>query len=253
MAAEDVDYIATEHQTMLDFHGKYTFLIGDDRLDLFETEKIKDLTLHPTTERKLTPEEIAYVLFHNDCYRETKNLLIDQETLNSFVNWYFDMRKGGHSMYDLAINPETKEAYNIVRFFMSPTDFQSHFRNFNPQNSTQETYERDLAEKALRDNGKTGSWLLRHSSYNRPVGEENQRKLKRMGIRYYALSYISFENYQIQHDLIKYSVGKGYTIFETKNFTNFMAALEYLLDIRNLSYAKRIGNYYTTQVLETFV
>jgi hypothetical protein len=186
-------------------------------------------------------EEIGYIAFHVDCYERTRELIITQETLNKFIGWYLQSRKEGKQVADLRTNPETEQAYSIVRFYMIPTDFQSHFRDFNSQDSKQEAYERDLAEKALRQRGSIGSWLLRHSSLNRPVTLEARNRLKRLGIRYYAISFIT-PTFQIEHRLITYHIGRGF-LFQKQWFTNFLDTLEFILGFLNLSFGRWISDY----------
>lgn len=237
----DIDYIETARQTALDFHGKYIFLSRDDQLELFETEAVKDFTSHPITGESLPNEVLEYIKFHVNCYDTTKDMLLSPETLRSFFNWYSESRKAQRSVKDLKTAPETAQAYNIVRFYMTATDFQDHFKSFDPANSDQERYERDLAEKALRERAKIGTWLLRHSSYNRPVDNKVKEILKKTGIRYYALSYIDTDT-QIKHRLLAHHVSKGWKYLENW-FPNFLECLEFVLEQNKLPYYRRIGTY----------
>lgn len=237
----NIDYIETARRTALDFHGKYVFLLRDDQLELFETEAVKSFTEHPITGEPLPDEVIKYIKFHVDCYDVTKDMLLSQETLRAFFNWYGEIRKSTIPIEQLKTSRETQEAYNIVRFYMTATDFQDHFKSFDPANSDQERYERDLAEKALRERAKIGTWLLRHSSYNRPVDNKVKEILKKTGIRYYALSYIDTDT-QIKHVLLSHHVSKGWKYSENW-FTNFLECLEFVLEHNELPYYRRIGSY----------
>lgn len=244
MAEPDrIDFIAIDRQTMLDFHGKYTFLQDIGKLSLFETENLIDLTTHPVTGEDLSIEEKTYIKFHYDCYEYTDDMILSPETLTSFFTWYDKMRKIGKEVRQLKEAPDTEEAFNIVRFYLTATDFQSHFKEFNPLDSEQERYERDLAEKALRQGETSGLWLLRHSSLNRPVTPEAIEKLQVLGVRYYALSYID-DNGQIQHKLLTHAVGIGWK--ESKAiFPCFLDCLEYTLHKYKIPYNKRIDKYAT--------
>ena len=236
-----IDYIETDRQTMLDFHGQYTFLSDGVKLSLFETEQLIGLTIHPITGLPLKAHEIQYIKFHHECYLYTKDMILTPETLSSFFLWYDESRKSGESVPDLRLSPQTAEAFKIVRFYLTATDFQSHFREFNPTDSEQEKYERDLGEKALRTGAINGSWLLRHSSWNRPVTQEAIELLRKSGTRYYALSVIN-ENAQIGHILLSYSVGLGWKHREDI-FPCFLDCLEDILRRYNIEYGKRIPKY----------
>ena len=241
VATEKIDYVGVNRQTMVDFHGKYTFLEVGDNLYLFETGRILELGKNPITDNDLTNEELEYVRFHNECYRDTRDMELSPETLQKFFTWYSDSRKAGVSREVLRDSPDTQQAYNIVRYYLTATDFQSHFRDFDPTDSDKEAYERDLAEKALRESGTVGTWLLRHSSRNRPVGKEAQDRLQKLGYRYYALTYVARDN-RIHHVLITMKVGKGFSICEPWQ-SNFLDVLEQTLTNRRLSFQQRIHGY----------
>lgn len=234
---EDIDYIAVNQQTMVYFHGKYTFLENNDKLNLCETKRL----INSDTDRTLTEEELNYVLFHDECYENTINIELTSDILQRFFTWYLESRRAGITIENLRNSPNTTKAYNIVRYYLTATDFQSHFRSFDPTNSTQERYERNLAEKALLDSDIAGRWLLRHSSKNRPVSKEAQDILQKLGYRYYALSY-STEDKQIYHILITHKVGKGW-YSGTTWYTNFLDVLESTLVKHKLSFDQRISGY----------
>jgi len=238
-----IDYVAEDRQNMIDFHGKYTFLEGDDKLDLFETDQLINLTENPVTQEPLTQEELQYIKFHDDCYKYTGDMQLAPETLQQFFTWYADSRRAGATIETLRDSPDTEQAYKIVRYYLTATDFQSHFRDFNPTDSDKEAYERDLAEKALRTSKTIGKWLLRHSSRNRPVSQEAQDKLQRLGYRYYALSYIA-KDAQIKHVLITCKVGKGWSSFNSWK-TNFLDVLEETLIGSGLVFYQQIKGYIT--------
>lgn len=239
-APENIDYIEADRQIMLDFHGKYTFIRGNDSLVLFETDKLLDLAENPSTGGEILPQEKIYIKFRHDCYVHTDNIELSLEILDNMFTWY-DVSRKSHSIKELESNRNTREAVDIVRCFLTITDYQSHFREFNPLDSESEQYERDLAEKALITGMKSGLWLLRHSSKNRPQTETEVKNLRKMGIRYYALSYVD-NDYKIQHVLIKQSVGLGWHGYD-KIFPCFLDCLEYLLMIYDIPYSKRIDAY----------
>lgn len=237
------NYIDINRRTMLDFHGKYIFIFTHDHVDLFELEAIKNSIYHPLTGVILPKNVIKYIELHDKCYTETKNLDLSAETLNNLYDWYQKSRKKGFSVQYLATQPETMQAYNIVKYYMTATDFQSHFKNFNPNDSNQERYERDLAEKALHEQKTPGSWLLRHSSYNRPIDENTTEFFRKCGIRYYVLSYID-KIAQIQHVLLMYRVGMGWQ-YKTYWYSTFLDCLEAILHINGIPFSKRIEGYIT--------
>lgn len=242
-ATEDIDYIAEDRVLQRTYHGKYVYIFGNHALQLFETEQVKTLTDNPIDGKPLTAAAIAYIKFHADRYAFSEGLELSDELLSAFFSWYNESRMTGQSDTTLRLNPETSQAYNIVRYYLTIADFQGHFKNFEPENEGQERYERDQAEKALRAKRRSGVWLLRHSSYNRPVDPVVRKKLHREGIRYYALSYVS-PDAQIQHRLIEQRVGFGW-LYAKQWFTNFLDCLEYALHSNQLPYNARIGEYIT--------
>src|SRR3972149_2709437 len=133
-----LDYIAIDADMLLKFHGKYIFLNHHDQLQLFEIDKV----MSTISDKEFSPQELAYVKFRDDCYKETANIDIKPK----LFQWYEAQRKAGTSIESLS----TTEDYKMVRYYMTINDFQSHFRDFNPQDSQQNTYERDLAEKVLK-------------------------------------------------------------------------------------------------------
>jgi hypothetical protein len=225
---------------MLDFRGKYIFLSGNKSMSLFETEKLLDLIENPLTGDPFLPQENIYIKFHYDCYVHTNNMQLSWEILDNMFTWY-DIIRRTHSIKQLEANHDSREVLDIVRCFLTITDFQSHFREFNPSDSESERYERDLAEKALTEGTTTGLWLLRHSSKNRPGTPEEVENLRVTGTRYYAVSYVD-DDYQIQHVLMKHSVGHGWHGYN-KIFPCFLDCLEYILLIYNIPYSKRIDAY----------
>jgi hypothetical protein len=240
---EPVDYIAQDRIIQRTNHGRYVYIFGNDELQLFDTEEAKDLTDNPLDGKPLTAAALAYIKFHADCFAFSQPLELSDELLDQFFIWYDQSRTAGQSVASLSTNPETSQAYNIVRYYLTITDFQSHFKSFEPDNEGQERFERAQAEKALRERRHIGAWLLRHSSLNRPVEPEVQESLHREGIRYYALSYISRET-QINHRLIEQRIGFGW-LYNRQWFTNFLDCLEYALYVNHLPYNERIGEYIT--------
>lgn len=240
-----IDYIETYRQIMFDFHGKYTFLFDGTKISLFVTEQLYNLSSHPITGKKLSASELQYIKFHYDCYQYTKDMELTHDRLSDFFIWYDESRKIGKTIPDLRLAPETAQAFKIVEFYLTATDFQSHFKEFNPADSEQEKYERDLAEKALREGAINGSWLLRHSSKNRPVTNEAMEKLRIAGIRYYALSHINKDE-QIEHILIEHAVGLGWQ-YGRFAFPCFLHCVEYILNASDIPYNKRISRYTTTE------
>src|SRR5690606_31930628 len=130
----------------------------------------------------MTSDNILYILFHYNCYMTTYHLDINNDLLKQYFNWYFDLRSKGISYSEIKSNVLNNEKFNIVKFYLNPMDFQDHFKNFNPEDSDAEAYERDLASQALLKSNYIGSWLLRHSSKNRTEGSSVKR--------YYAVSYL---------------------------------------------------------------
>lgn len=245
-ATTNIDYIAMERDIRLEFHGAYVFVPGDNKLELFETAAVRNLQVHPLTGQKMSKAIQDYIQLNVECYDLTGDMLLTPESLQAFFTWYDESRNNGVSIYQLMNDPTTSEAYNIVRFYLTATDFQAHFKDFDPADSDQERYERDLAEKALRGRKRVGTWLLRHSSYNRPVEDTAKELLQRTGVRYYALSFIS-NKAQIEHKLLTQKVGYGWG-YSKRWFSNFLDCLEYVLVDNDLPYSERISKYvYVTE------
>ena len=238
------DYIAIDRQTMLNFHGQYTFIFDGETLVLFETEQIKHSTNHPLTNQAFSENVLNYIKMHLECYENTQNVILKPDTLARFYSWYEQSRKSGLTPNELETHtdPYIAERYKIVKYYMTATDFESHFHNFNPEDTNEARYERALAEKALILS-KPKTWLIRHSSLNRPGNEEDRKLLLAQGTRYYVLSYLS-ETYTIKHILLKQRVGMGWEYGLTDIwFPTFLECVEYTLTINGLFYTKRIGYY----------
>lgn len=256
MATQDIDYITVDHQTLLDFHGQYTFLNDNyltepdppkhrlpPNLQLYETMSLIGLQNHPITGRELTVAEKNQVVFNNNCYNETHNLVLAPETLAGFYSWYDQSRMNRMPVSYLRDSPDTAEAYKIVKYYMTITDFQEHFKEFNPVDAKAEAYERVLAEGALNEKRQRGAWLLRHSSLNRPATPEERQWLKLSGTRYYALTYMDI-NHKIVHVLLTFHVGLGWVYYKDQipepSFTEF---IEKVLDHEGIPYHGRISHY----------
>lgn len=237
------DYVDLERSMMHNHQGKYIFLEGATGLNLFETKSLRKEKQHPITGRDLKSEEISYIKFHDKCYRETHGMLLTESSLACFFSWYEKMRSTGTSLDGLRNSRDWTHAYSIVRYYLTATDFQSHFVNFNPIHSNKYAFERDLAENALRARKDIGTWLIRHSSRNRPACNEEWERLQRFGIRYYALSFIG-QDCEIKHTLIVCKIGSGWYAADRWH-TNFTEALEATLVRNNLSFTQRITGYIT--------
>lgn len=238
---DNIDYISLDRNIIFQCHGKYIYLFGNENLTLFKTKRVIDLAENPITQKKFSPHIINYIKFRAECYNDTRDMLLTKEILEKTFSWYENERRAGITVDQLKTSPETEQNYKIVRYYMTAIDFQSHFKQFDPADSDQERYERDLAEKALRNGGRKGLWLLRHSSYNRPGKKETIDRLRRYGIRYYALSFVD-EEMEINHLLLTHQVGVGWNYLRAW-FPTFIDCLEYTLDANNISYFKRISSY----------
>lgn len=241
MESDAIDYIKAEGQIKINFRGRYLFLFGEDTLDLFDVEMVKPMIRHPVTKEVFESSTLKYIQAYAECYKLTNDVDVSPKLLKTLYHWYNRNRKAGISADVLNNDTETKSAYNIVRHYLTITDFHSHFHDFNPHDSNQERYERDLAEKALKLNGRIGTWLLRHSSYNRPNDKEKADKLKRYGIKYYAISFINRIGL-IDHELIQYRVGYGWKN-RNKWYPTFIDCLEAVLISLGLPYERRIDDY----------
>lgn len=220
---------------------KHIDLFGNKRVERFLIQDIRNLTRHPITQEPFSDPVTPYIQEHAQCYDLTNDLVLSDGTLREFFKWYDESRKKGFTVSELRNNLETTYAYNIVRYYLSIYDFQSHFRTFDGTDINQERYERYLAEQALSTRGRVGTWLLRHSSYNRPVEQKARDRLKQYGIRYYALSYVT-KMYQIEHELIEHRIGFGWRHRKTW-FPNFLDCLEEILRRLDLPYDERVSKY----------
>lgn len=242
------DYAEIAKQTHLDFRGKFTFLINPTikpPLQLFETEQLLGLQNHPLTGRVLNNAEKANVQFNWNCYNYTKDMELSPEILAGFYDWYDQSRMSDKTVDFLRINPETAQAYNIVRYYMTITDLQSHFKHFDQNDANAEAYERVLATKTLYEKYVKGSWLLRHSSKNREGTALDKELRKELGIHYYVISYMD-NNFDIYHFLIQYQTGLGWIMPQYRpspTFPCFTDCLEAALLRLKISYHKRIAHY----------
>jgi len=236
-----------ERTLFLEGRGKYILIPGDNNLVLFETKLLSDEIINPMTNVKMSSDTILYIMFAMNCHLSTSNITI--EYIQKCFEWYSNLRKKGITFKD--IRNEHKEKFNIVKYYLTPIDFQEHFRNYNSSDSEAESYERDLAEKALIQSNEIGSWLIRHSSKNRPTNQEELNYLNNLGIRYYAISYL-YSNTEIKHILISKYVGVGWKYVENNiyhTFTNFLECLEYVLLSLDLKYGARISVYVSPEFL----
>lgn len=241
-----MDFVDKERDIFFGARGKYIFIRGNTGVTLFETELLSDEIINPLTNIKMSNDEILYIIFALNCYLTTKD--INLNIFDEYVEWYINLRKSGKSFKDIRSNQEYRDKFNIIRYYLTPTDFQEHFKLFNPNDSNAETYERDLAQKALIKSGETGKWLIRHSSKNRPKNEQKYNYLIRFGIRYYVISWLESDSI-IKHILIRKVVGIGWQYFQNDfyhTFTNFLECLEYVLLTLNLEFNKRISVYVDT-------
>lgn len=245
-----VDYVAQDRMILHKFCGKYFLLKAENNFEIFETENLVGKTENPLTGAPFLQRELDLINFYFECYKYTQKLEISEEILNKFFLWYSQTRRLKTVRYLLRDSLETSEAYSLVNYFLTATDFQSHFRNFDPQDSGKQAYERDLAQKALLSENVRGKWLLRHSSRNRPSSKEKQDKITTEGRRYYALTYMD-HNRKIRHVLITFVVGQGWSIFDVW-YTNFLDALENSLEKLGLLFYKHVDGYVDVKPLTPF-
>lgn len=230
------DNITIAREVHLEWKGRYMYIMVNDHLDLLDVTIYGQVIKNPYTGEFLKPKELAYIKFHVECYQNTHNMELTPELLNSYYKWYILTKQQGQ-------NPEynNKQIYDIVKYYLDIEDLEGHFKHFDPANSTEDRYERDLATKALQAK-KAGHWLLRHSSLNRPDTDDRQQKLANLGIRYYVISYKNTAN-NIMHHLMKHSIGKGWKIGNLW-VPNFLKALELLLTELGLSFTYWVTGYY---------
>jgi hypothetical protein len=246
-----MDFVDEERILSLKEKGKYVFIPGDKNVVMLETSSLVGENINPITGIKMSSDTILYILFHSSCYINTHHIDLDQCVLDECFSWYHNMRRKGKTFDEIRLSQQFKEKYNIVKYYLTPVDFQEHFRSFDPKDSNSEVYERDLAEKALINSGEIGSWLIRHSSKNRPESKDMQNYLNNFGIRYYAISYLESSS-KIKHLLINKEVGVGWNFSDTEQFhtfTNFLECLEYILIIFDLKYSSRISVYVSPDYL----
>jgi hypothetical protein len=174
-------------------------------------------------------------------YKINNNTYSPDEVLDAF-DWYTNLLLHGCSMAELL---KHREKYNIVRYFLHPLDLHEHFKQYPPYSLTDETvqFEREQAIKALTGQEK-GSWLIRHSSYNRSTATSKTA-------RYYALSYVfdvgasKMSNDSvatIYHVLFCQEVGVGW-FFNNVRYDCFVDCLEAMLKYNKIPYNGIIFKY----------
>jgi len=243
-----VSYISQERTLKLDFHGEFSLLPYENNLLVFESSKFKGLRAHPDNREAISDMTFAYIKSQNDCYDLTKDMLLSPSLLDDIFTWYDDSRNGNSTMESLAnnIDPQVRQTFNIVKYYLTPLDFQSHFKWFNPEDSNADKYERDLANKSL-SNKKVGTWLIRYSSLNRSLDPSTLLINEHNGIKFYVLSYIQSviplkSEVVITHLLLKQRVGFGWH-YSNMWFPTFLECIEYTLSHNNLTYSERISTY----------
>lgn len=259
------------------FNGLYSPLVIDNSLYLVETFELLNKDINPYDNNVLGSAEKNLINFNAKCFTTTGNMDMNQNMimsrnpliantrsvvqiekiqddnklmfLKNNYKLYIKNRVDGKS-YDYLLN---KDPYlvNLVKCYMTITDFQDHFKYYDHNNDQNMKYERTMATQALT-NSRRGSWLLRHSSLNRitseqtPLDEEEIDRRYRLGIKYYALSYLDY-NRNIRHGLLRYEASKGWRVGNETDegtwFTNFLEALETFLQRHNLDFSSRIGDY----------
>lgn len=244
---EHRDYIEADRFNMIDFRGRYLFVMVDEHLELAETSVLyRALSSRPFQERTLSRETQCLVSFRMECYNVTKDLQIDDDFIRELARWYTETRKD-HSILSLNENPDTNLQLGLARYYMGPQDFYKHFRKFDSLDKTHERFERSQAIKALLKHNLPGIWLLRHSSYNRPENPNTLADIIRFGLRYYVLSYSKnhHDTMIIKHILITFNVTTGWssTVDATIIFPNFLDCLEYILQKHHLGFANLHSEY----------
>lgn len=164
---------------------------------------------NPVTNMKLEDEEIAYIKLRMDRNR----LNVDPATVyRVYCEWWNNTALHSQMQQSSMSNRIIHQA----RAILDITDFDNHLRRYNSiQIDT--SYERRHAIKTLR-NSPIGTWLLRVSSVSRRI--QDKSKIKRLGVRLYALSYISIactnriehNGIKIEHNLLVYQTGIGWCI-----------------------------------------
>jgi hypothetical protein len=234
---ENRDYIEADRFNMLDFRGRYLFIKNQDSL------KLISIFEQPSVNRNT----LRLIEFRTECYNVTKNTYIDEDVIQDIASWYTEARKD-YSILDLHENPDTHLLLVVARYYMVPQDLYLHFRNFDPLNDTHERYERSQAIQALLNHNIAGTWLLRHSSYNRPQNPNTLADIIRFGIRYYVLSYSKQhpDTMIIKHILITFEVTVGWssTADDTLIFPNFLDCLEHILQTYKLRFSDLYGDYF---------
>lgn len=245
---EQRDYIEADRFNMIDFRGRYLFMMNQDHLELTETlSASRALISHRFYGRPVNRETLQLIAFRIQCYNVTKDLYIDDDLIQELATWYTDMRKH-QSLLSLQENPHTSLQADIARYYVVPQDLYAHFRNFDSLNDTHERFERKQAIDALMADHTENRWLLRHSSYNRPKNPNTLADIIKFGIRYYVLSYSKkrHDTMIVKHVLIIFNVISGWStsIDDTLIFTNFIDCLEHILQTHNLTFTNIYSDYF---------
>lgn len=238
---EGVDFITLEDYKIEEIgeSRKHIFLKCFPNFLIYDVETLYELVIYnetnnikqiePSTRRELSENEIKYIKFHYEIYSRFHNEKINK---NLLLREYFEMKNK---------NRNDQELVEKARLLLKIEDFYEHFKNYEVENLSILKLERTKAETFLNVSS-PGSWVLRHSSCNRPkkdgvVDRERMRMNKLKGFIYYALSFKD-ENRVIKHVLLKKVLGEGWFLENNGRiyFVCFIDILDYLISNLRLDY-----------------
>lgn len=200
---------------------------------------------HPLTRRQLKKYELKYIKHYFECLKYEESNTIEESYIKDVYDRY--IKQNGN--VDAFLKFEARALLNLQ-------DFAEHFKNYK-QDKQLLQYERKQAEKEL---GKKipGSWLIRNSSFNRQNDKLKSELLKKLGIKFYALSFVD-QSHEIKHMLFSHFPGRGWAIsgnnviFEGKTvkpspnetyFVCFCDMLSYILQKHQLKFSMVKNNYF---------
>jgi len=231
---EKIDSIDLDQDIIFEHKGYYTFLRDNSILTLFETDKLTDKINHPISLRCLTSDELKYIHLKRDCLVETLSIDITNDKLEEIFEWYDQLRKVGNSYSSLNL-----KQLNLCRYYLTISDFESHFYYFNPSDKYQIKQENEYTTTLLLSQKEENYWLLRHSLLSTGENIDDGNKLREKGIRYYLFSFTN-KILSITDVLITFSIGIGYHTEITGWHPCFIDCLESILTHCSIPYNTHI-------------
>lgn len=226
--------------------------INNTLVQPYETEGIYKWMImnqtNPTTRQKFKEDEINYITFYHECWNLLNKYKYNKDDIKTIYDTYITMMKS-YTLNQINSDPKLQGYHNLARCLLSINNFEDHFKHYDATDSSSDRVERVQSRKVLQAS-QNGSWLLRHSSYNRTL-DEPSGSLKKRGIRYYALSYRI--NDRIENILITHRLGHGWSksplgVKTMIWYTNFIDMIESLLEEKGLAFKYFVNGYMNVEI-----